>query len=40
MCDSSETDGKAEVVMDNILSWLLRRAAAIYDDDGVSRNQL
>ena len=33
MRDSSETDGKAEIVMDYVLSWTLRRAAKECDID-------
>ena len=29
MVDSSENDGKAEIVMDYVLSWCLRRADVI-----------
>ena len=29
MIDDSENDGKAEIVMDYVLSWCLRRASVI-----------
>ena len=33
MVDSSEKDGKAEIVMDYVLSWCLRRADEICQRD-------
>ena len=33
MVDSSENDGKAEIVMDYVLSWCLRRADVICQND-------
>ena len=32
MRDSSDTDGKAEIVMDYVLSWCLRYAESKYMD--------
>ena len=33
MVDSSEKDGKAEIIMDYVLSWCLRRADEICQKD-------
>ena len=33
MVDSSDKDGKAEIVMDYVMSWCLRRADEICESD-------